>query len=83
MTVVHHVVHTSGAMSRKTNTAVGIRIPNDLLALISAEAEASDMSRNELIIRRLRTSFSRVLESQKTAKDSRKTRDDEPLAELH
>lgn len=77
---MHPAVHTAEAMSRKTNTAVGFRIPNDLLELITAEAEASDMSRNEFVVRRLRKSFSRARETRKTADNSRSV--GEPLREL-
>lgn len=46
--------------------AIGVRLPNELVAAIDAEASALDMSRNELLTRRLTTAFLHPREGRKT-----------------
>jgi hypothetical protein len=55
-------------MAKGRNTrSIGIRLPNELVDAIDAEAKALAMTRNELLGRRLATAFARVLEGRKTA----------------
>lgn len=53
-------------MPNTKSRPVTVRIPNEVLDVVDAEAEALGMSRSEVVTRRLRTTISRGLRVQKT-----------------
>lgn len=50
-------------MPSKSSTPITVRLPNELVAAIQAEVEQLELSRSEIVTRRLRRSFSRAQES--------------------
>lgn len=52
-------------MASTKSTPITVRLPNELVAALEAEAEALEMSRSEAVARRLRRSFSRASDTKK------------------
>lgn len=53
--------YTLPSMANTKSRAVTVRIPNEVLDAVDAEAEELEMSRSEVVTRRLRRTFSRAL----------------------
>lgn len=81
LTAVYDAVYSPGVGKHVSSRVIPVRLKNELADEIDAQAEASDMSRNEFIVRRLRKSLRAAPENRKTVEIDRDAEELPPLEE--